>query len=65
LGNLTIAESFELKHENLKATNTRENPNAVSPVPHPVCAYAGQTLSATLKPLSWNAFALRPAVAQR
>ena len=54
-----LAESFELKHEDLKATNTRDRPDAVSPVRHPACELAGAGLKATLKPLSWNVFALR------
>jgi alpha-N-arabinofuranosidase len=61
LGALTIAESFELKHDDLKATNTREAPDEVSPVKHPACRLAGSGLQATLKPLSWNVFALKAA----
>jgi alpha-N-arabinofuranosidase len=61
LGNLTITESFELKHDDLKATNTKQAPDAVSPVTHAACALAANGLRATLKPLSWNVFALRPA----
>jgi alpha-N-arabinofuranosidase len=61
LGTLNIAESFELKHDDLKATNTREAPGKVSPVKHPACEIAGGDLKALLKPLSWNVFALQPA----
>jgi alpha-N-arabinofuranosidase len=60
-GNLSIAESFELKHDDLKATNTRSTPDAVSPVKHPACKVTGNGLEATLKPLSWNVFALKAA----
>ena len=59
MGTLRIAESFELKHDDLKATNTREAPENVSPVKHPACEIAGGTLTAVLKPLSWNVFALK------
>jgi alpha-N-arabinofuranosidase len=57
-GNLAIAEGLELKHHDLKATNTRESPDVVSPVAHAACKYADGDLIATLKPLSWNVFAL-------
>ncbi len=59
LGTLTVSETFELKHHDLKATNTRESPDEVSPKPHPACGLAGGSLKATLKPLSWNVFALQ------
>jgi alpha-N-arabinofuranosidase len=58
---LVITESFELKHDDLKATNTRNAPDAVSPVKHPACKASGGGLEATLKPLSWNVFALKAA----
>ncbi len=60
-GKLAIAESHELKHDDLKATNTRQAPDAVSPVAHPACEISATGLSAELKPLSWNVFALKPA----
>jgi alpha-N-arabinofuranosidase len=58
LGVLAIGESFELQHDDLKATNTKDAPDRVSPVKHPDCAMARGELGATLKPLSWNVFAL-------
>ncbi|MEO8314387.1 MAG: alpha-N-arabinofuranosidase [Pseudomonadota bacterium] len=58
LGNLAIAECLELKHDDLKAANTSQSPDAVSPVPHTACAFSDGSLQATLKPLSWNVFAL-------
>jgi alpha-N-arabinofuranosidase len=57
LGELGISESFELKHDDLKATNTRDAPDRVSPVKHPACKANKGELTATLKPLSWNVFA--------
>lgn len=61
LGNLAIAEALELHHPDLKATNTRSQPDAVSPVAHAACSCSNGALEATLKPLSWNVFSLRPA----
>jgi alpha-N-arabinofuranosidase len=58
---LVLSEGFELKHPDLKATNTRHAPDAVAPMPHPDCACSRGTMTATLKPLSWNVFALKPA----
>jgi alpha-N-arabinofuranosidase len=58
-GELAIAESFELKHADLKAVNTRDRPDEVSPVKHGDCKVEGGELKATLKPLSWNVFALK------
>jgi alpha-N-arabinofuranosidase len=61
LESLVLHEGMELKHPDLKATNTRQSPDAVAPVAHGDCAFSRGTLTATLKPLSWNVFALRPA----
>jgi alpha-N-arabinofuranosidase len=61
LGDLAIAEGLQLKHRDLKATNTRQAPDAVAPVRHAACKLSGGTLQATLEPLSWNVFALRRA----
>lgn len=59
-GPLDIVESFELHHADLKATNTRDAPYTVWPVAHEDCkAGEGGGLEATLKPLSWNVFALQ------
>jgi alpha-N-arabinofuranosidase len=60
LGALTISESFQLRHDDLKAANTREAPDEVSPVAHPSCSFAQGALQATLAALSWNVFALKP-----
>lgn len=61
LGDLSIAESFELRHDDLKATNTREAPDEVAPAKHPACELRNECLKATLKPFSWNVFALAKA----
>jgi alpha-L-arabinofuranosidase len=57
--NLAVTESLELRHEDLKAVNTSQHPDAVSPTAHPDCTCGNGGLRATLKPLSWNVFALR------
>ena len=60
-GNLALVEAQQLQHPDLKATNTRESPDAVSPVRHPACGCTGGELAATLEPLSWNVFSLKQA----
>jgi alpha-N-arabinofuranosidase len=57
-GGLSISESFELRHDDLKAVNTRESPDEVCPTGHPVCEIASGDFKARLGPLSWNVFAL-------
>jgi alpha-N-arabinofuranosidase len=59
LGELAIAESHELKHADLKAVNTKDFPDRVAPAAHPACQCTDSRLEATLKPLSWNVFALK------
>jgi alpha-N-arabinofuranosidase len=58
-GQLGIAEGVELHHPDIKAVNTREAPDTVRPVPHRECRVRDGRLEASLKPLSWNLFALR------
>jgi alpha-N-arabinofuranosidase len=60
-GALEIAEGLELHHADLKASNTRDEPNTVWPVPHGGCEASASGLSARLRPLSWNVFSLRAA----
>jgi len=43
-----------LHHPNMKATNTRESPDTVSPVANPRVELQGERLTARLKPGSWN-----------
>jgi alpha-N-arabinofuranosidase len=52
----TLVTASELHHADLKAENTRANPEAVRPVDHPACSLKGNLLQATLRPLSWNTF---------
>ena len=57
---LELASAQELHHTDLAATNTVDAMDEVAPVDHADCAFDGK-LSATLKPLSWNVFVLKPA----
>ena len=62
-GELAKVEAFELVHQDLKAINTKTQPDAVSPVRHSNHDLgANGQFSAVLKPLSWNAFVLREAI---
>ena len=56
---VAVIESLELRHDDLKAVNTAQQPDAVAPVAHPAFTCGDGRLAATLKPLSWNVFALR------
>ena len=55
----TLVEATELHHANLKAVNTRDAPDVVTPRRHGDARVDGETLTATLKPASWNLFVLR------
>lgn len=61
MGARELAGAEELHHADLKAVNSKDAPDAVAPVPHPAARLAGDTLTATLKPLSWNVFPTRRA----
>jgi len=54
MGQRTIDTALELHHADLKAVNTAERPDEVSPVPNCSARVDGETLRVTLKPLSWN-----------
>ena len=47
-------EALQLRHSNLKATNTRDKPNRVSPVPLKEVTAGADRVHATLAPASWN-----------
>jgi alpha-N-arabinofuranosidase len=51
---LTFAS--ELHHKDLKAENTKSAPATVAPKDHERATLEGRTLSAILKPQSWNVF---------
>jgi alpha-N-arabinofuranosidase len=52
--NRTLVTALELRHENLKATNTRDHPDEVTPVANANLTIDGEHVKARLKPLSWN-----------
>jgi alpha-L-arabinofuranosidase len=53
----TLTSALELHHDDLKAINTKDDPDQVSPRDHPAATIENNVLRATLKPLSWNVFA--------
>jgi alpha-N-arabinofuranosidase len=57
LGERRIVEATELHHADLKAINSKAAPDAVAPAPHPAARLDGATLTAQLKPYSWNVVA--------
>jgi alpha-N-arabinofuranosidase len=56
LGPRRIVEALELHDGDLKAVNSKEEPDRIRPVPHENTGLEGSTLTARLKPLSWNVF---------
>jgi alpha-N-arabinofuranosidase len=55
----TVASASRLHHDDLKAANTRERPDEVSPRPlDGVALKAHGVLTAVLQPLSWNVISL-------
>ncbi len=53
-GTVRVESAEQLHHTNLRATNTRDAPDAVSPTPLAGVTVDGSTLRATLRPGSWN-----------
>src|SRR6266478_2060414 len=53
-GRLTVGEALELRHDNLKATNTRDAAECVKPAPLKGVTVEGGHIRATLQPASWN-----------
>ena len=56
---LQVAEWSALRHDNLKAANTAENPAAVAPAEHRGATVDQGRLSAVLPEASWNVLRLR------
>ena len=52
--NRRVVEAVEVHHDNLKAINTREQPNIVSPRAIEHVSGEGEQVTARLKPASWN-----------
>jgi alpha-N-arabinofuranosidase len=53
-GRLAVSEALELRHDNLQATNTRDEAERVKPAPLQGVTVDGGHVRATLKPASWN-----------
>ena len=53
-GRLAVAEAQELRHADLKAVNSKAEPNKVAPAALKDCAIDGAKLRVGLKPASWN-----------
>ena len=53
-GTPALIEAQQLKHANLRATNTRSKPDNVSPTPLKEITLAPDRMRATLAPASWN-----------
>jgi alpha-N-arabinofuranosidase len=49
-----IVAAEELHHRDQKAINSKEKPEEVKPQKHPAVTVSGESVTATLKPLSWN-----------
>lgn len=52
-----VTESWQLRHDDLGAANTRDDPDRVAPTPRSRLA---SRLRATLAPASWNVIRLSP-----
>jgi len=52
--NRSVEHALELFHTNMKAVNTQDSPNTVTPSVNPDVRIEGETLIARLKPGSWN-----------
>lgn len=53
-GRLSVSEALELRHDDLEATNTKDDPERVKPAPLQGAHMHGGRLRVTLKPASWN-----------
>ena len=62
---LDVERALELHDSDLKAANTRENPERIKPAPLAGVAIEGQRLRATLAPASWNVIRLAPAGSEK
>jgi len=50
----TILDAQEVTHANMKAVNTKDDPNNVAPHPIKSISVDGPILKARLSPASWN-----------
>ena len=58
-GTLRLREALQLHHADLKAVNTKQDPNRVIPSPLPGVRIEGDRVLATLVPASWTMLRLR------
>jgi alpha-L-arabinofuranosidase len=56
---LALDQALQLRHDDLKAVNTKETPNRVAPTSLVEVRVDGTTVQATLPPASWNVVRLR------
>ena len=56
-----VSLASELHHSDIKATNTKDSPNAVAPKERTDVSIEKGVVSAKLKPLSWNVIVTAPA----
>lgn len=57
--NRALVEASEIHHANLKAINTRDQPNTVAPRTNAEVTINGEQVTARLKPASWNVIVTR------
>jgi alpha-N-arabinofuranosidase len=60
-GRLAVAEALELADGDLKATNTKDDPDRIKPAKLEDISVEGGRIRATLKPGSWNLVSLKAA----
>jgi alpha-N-arabinofuranosidase len=53
-GRLAVGEALELRHDNLRATNTKDAAERIKPAPLKGVTVEGGHIRATLQPASWN-----------
>jgi alpha-N-arabinofuranosidase len=57
-GDVAVAEAWTLADDDIRATNTQDDPDRVVPHPTPVVSLDGGTLRVVLPPVSWSAIRL-------
>jgi alpha-N-arabinofuranosidase len=57
-GSLAVKEALEMRHDDLKAVNTKDKPENVSPKPLKGVTVDGGKVRVTLRPASWNVIRL-------
>lgn len=59
-GTLAVSEATVLRHNDLKAVNTKQQPDCVAPAPLGGIGWSGGQLTASLPPASWCVIRLSP-----